>query len=101
MASSTSDDDIGERPDAARVGPAISSASRFSVTMSTPTIPRARPRARRAITPHVLVGTTTVTGASASSPLAAPMARASSARAWAGRTAEAVSVTCSDSTEGV
>ena len=45
MASSTSDDDIGERPDAARVGPAISSASRFSVTMSTPTIPRARPRA--------------------------------------------------------
>ena len=66
MASSTSDDDIGERPDAARVGPAISSASRFSVTMSTPTIPRARPRARRAITPHVLVGTTTVTGASGS-----------------------------------
>ena len=61
--------------------------------MSTPTTPPARPSARRAITPHVLVGTTTVTGASGSAPLAAPMARASAASASAGRTAEVVSVT--------
>jgi hypothetical protein len=66
--------DIGDRPSAASSGPAISSARRFSVTMSTPAMPPRRPSARRVITPQVLVGTATVTGASGSAPFASAIA---------------------------
>ena len=45
------------------------------------------------MTPHVLVGTTTVTGASGSPPLAAAMARAELVERLGGADGEVVSVT--------
>ena len=81
--------DIGDRPAAASMGPAISSASRLSVTMSTPAIPPWRPSARRVITPHVFVGTATVTAVSGSSPFAPAIAAASAPSARSGATRDA------------
>ncbi len=77
MVRSSSGADTGRRLAWARSGPASSSASRLSVTMSTPRIPGCRPSPRRAITPTTLVGTTTVTGARRSPPFARSIAAAS------------------------
>jgi hypothetical protein len=69
----------GRRPASAKAGAAIKSANRFTVTNVTATTPRpvapidpSSPlaRRRRAETPTEFVGTTTVTGASASSAFA-------------------------------
>ena len=84
IARSTTAVDTGERPSATRGGDPISSASRYSVSMSTAATPPSRPSARRAMTPAVLVGTITVTGARGSPALARWTAPASASRARPG-----------------
>ena len=75
--------ETGLRPSPCRDGAPSSSASRNIVRTSIAAAPPRRPSARRAITPAVLVGTMTATGASGSPPLAAATAAASASSAAA------------------
>ncbi len=88
-AAATTGVDTGRRPAAASVAAPSSSARRYTVRNVTPTTPRPAPvtapsspdaSRRRAETPTEFVGTTTVTGASASAVSRAPPRRATPAR---------------------
>ena len=82
-ARSTTGVDTGLRPSACSDGAPSSSATRYSVSTSMAAAPPRRPSARRAMTPAVLVGTMTATGASGSPPLAERTAAASASSAGA------------------